>query len=95
MHWLMDYVPPCVVKFMTGWPCPWCGMQRGIVALLEGELGEALVVFPPLFPMLFLILALGINLKFEFNNRLFLLYGAYALVLASLVFNFITKILAL
>lgn len=91
----MEYTPPCVVKFTTGWPCPWCGMQRGFLALLEGDLGESIALFPPLLPMFFLVLVLGINLRFTFKYRLILLYGAYALVLASLAYNFITKILAL
>lgn len=92
---LMEYIPPCVVKALTGWPCPWCGMQRGTMALLDGNLVESFIMFPPLLPMLQLIVILALNVKFEFPYRLILLYGAYALVMLTLIVNFIIKILAL
>lgn len=95
MKTMMEYMPPCVVKVLTGWPCPWCGMQRGTMALLEGNFVESLTMFPPLLPMIALVIVLIVSLKFDFAYRLVLLYGAYGLVFFSLIVNFITKILAL
>ncbi|MES5006145.1 DUF2752 domain-containing protein [Prevotella disiens] len=36
------FAPKCPVKFLTGWSCPACGMQRFIHALLHGNFKEAI-----------------------------------------------------
>lgn len=33
--------PFCVVKAVTGYPCPGCGITRGVLAILRGEFREA------------------------------------------------------
>ena len=33
--------PFCVVKAVTGYPCPGCGITRGLLAILRGDLREA------------------------------------------------------
>lgn len=36
------YFPHCIVKSLTGWSCPNCGIQRAAHSLLNGHLLEAL-----------------------------------------------------
>lgn len=36
------YFPHCIVKSLTGWSCPSCGVQRAAHSLLNGHLLEAL-----------------------------------------------------
>ena len=31
---------PCPLYQLTGWQCPFCGVQRGIIALMHGEVAE-------------------------------------------------------
>jgi hypothetical protein len=31
----------CAFHWLTGWPCPLCGLTRGIFALAKGRFGEA------------------------------------------------------
>lgn len=37
-HWF----PQCIVKQLTGFSCPGCGVQRAIHSFLNGRFGEAL-----------------------------------------------------
>ena len=48
---------PCLFRVFTGFQCPGCGMTRMCIALLSGQLQEAVQYNPVLFFMLpFLIL---------------------------------------
>lgn len=53
---------PCLFKSTTGVPCPGCGFQRAVAALLSGDLAGSLILYSPLFLILltkgFLILHL-------------------------------------
>lgn len=31
---------PCPLYQLTGWQCPFCGVQRGFIALLHGHIAE-------------------------------------------------------
>ncbi len=44
----------CVIKAMTGLPCPGCGLTRAYVALFRGHLRDAFF-YHPLFPVVFVI----------------------------------------
>jgi hypothetical protein len=39
-------MPPCPLRTLTGVPCPFCGMTRGTLALLHGDLLHSLALNP-------------------------------------------------
>jgi hypothetical protein len=41
-----EFVPPCPLRTVTGVPCPFCGMTRGVTAAVHGELGRAVFLNP-------------------------------------------------
>lgn len=47
---------PCPTKSFAGIDCPGCGMQRSLLHLFRGEWAEAFWMYPALYPML----ALGV-----------------------------------
>lgn len=51
-HWLQQHQLPCAYKHLFGISCPVCGGQRGLVALLNGNILEAIRLFPPILPLL-------------------------------------------
>jgi hypothetical protein len=46
--WLvrLPHVPTCLFLFVTGHPCPGCGMTRSVVSLAHGDLVESLRMHP-------------------------------------------------
>ena len=41
-----EFVPPCPLRTVTGVPCPFCGMTRGVTAAVHADLGRALFLNP-------------------------------------------------
>jgi hypothetical protein len=41
--------PPCPLRTLTGIPCPFCGMTRGVTALVHGHLSAAFGFNPGAF----------------------------------------------
>jgi len=50
--------PPCPLRTVTGIPCPFCGMTRGVTALVHGHLSAAFTFNPGAF----LIVAMAVVL---------------------------------
>jgi len=86
-----SWMLPCTLKALTGYSCPWCGFQRGVVHVLQGDLLESILYFPPLLPMLVMVSALALRLGYAKKTSLVALYGSFALVLITLIINFIIK----
>lgn len=69
----------CLMKQVSGLPCPSCGTTRGITLLLEGRIAGALQMNPLSAPALLLLLALpawllldvftGSKSLYQFYNR--------------------------
>lgn len=47
---------PCMYKQLFGIDCPLCGAQRSLAAALQGNFAESFSLYPPLVPVLLLIL---------------------------------------
>ncbi len=41
-----EFVPPCPLRTLTGIPCPFCGMTRGVTAAVHADLGRAAFLNP-------------------------------------------------
>jgi hypothetical protein len=41
-----EFVPPCPLRTLTGVPCPFCGMTRGVTAAVHADLGRAVFLNP-------------------------------------------------
>ena len=42
MRWAAPYLPPCILRTLTGYRCPSCGMTHSVNALLRGDVTESL-----------------------------------------------------
>jgi hypothetical protein len=65
--WLEKHMLPCMYKQLFGIDCPMCGAQRSLVAALKGDLAESFSLYPPLFPVLLLIV---LALIWLFNKKI-------------------------
>ncbi|HCW65555.1 MAG TPA: hypothetical protein DG752_12905, partial [Leeuwenhoekiella sp.] len=45
------YMLPCLTKKYLGFECMGCGLQRSLVALLQGHFSEAFTLYPAIFPL--------------------------------------------
>src|SRR5712664_3865119 len=56
LYWAMHAahlsVPPCPFYYLTGHPCPFCGGTRSFAYMWEGDLADAVRLYP-LGPLLF------------------------------------------
>lgn len=59
--WVERGPPLCLLKAITGLPCPGCGLIRSLVALGHGDLGAALYLHPlgPFVGLVLLVLAMA------------------------------------
>ncbi|MFD2828368.1 DUF2752 domain-containing protein [Leeuwenhoekiella polynyae] len=67
-----EYMLPCLNKKYFGFECMGCGVQRSLVALFKGHFTEAFSLYPAIFPLVFLGIAIGINIFFglKYTNRI-------------------------
>jgi len=90
--------PVCLFRFLTGMPCPGCGLTRSFCALLHGELGAAWTFNP--FGYLFvagalflfagpLFRALWPGLESRLFRSPFALYACVGLAVAMFLYNLV------
>ena len=64
-----EFVPPCPLKTITGIPCPFCGMTRGVTSLVHGDFAHALLMNPASY----LAVALAILLLVQWRTKRFVI----------------------
>lgn len=93
LDWLEHHLLPCPTKYFFGMECPGCGMQRAIIELLRGNLVDSIKLYPPLIPMLLMLVVLVINLKV--NSAVwqkvlkYFFVANVAIILINYIFKFI------
>ena len=65
-----DLLLPCLNKQLFGIDCYGCGGQRAFLMVIKGDFNAALQLFPAIFPLLFLLFFVILNLfvKFKFDH---------------------------
>ena len=54
--WLQHHLIPCPFKYLTGIDCPGCGLQRSVIALIQGDFHRSITLYPATIPLLFFFL---------------------------------------
>ena len=54
-HWLQNHLIPCPFKYLTGIDCPGCGFQRSVIELIQGNIKQSFILYPPAIPILLLL----------------------------------------
>jgi hypothetical protein len=76
--WLEKHMLPCAYKSIFGFDCPGCGFQRSFIALLKGDMGRSLLLYPATIPLLLTAVFLLLDLKFHFPNSKKIRMGLFA-----------------
>jgi len=92
--WLEELMLPCYFKVVFGIDCPGCGGQRAVLLLLKGDVSASIVAYPPLLPIVFMVLLYFVNKRLHYTNKEKIFY-VLAWGLAFLVFgNWVWKLIA-
>ena len=86
---------PCPIKHFFHIDCPGCGMQRSILALLEGDFCKSLSLYPATIPIFALLIYTALHLKFDFKHGAAIIkwgyIGCMAIVVSFYIYKIITK----
>lgn len=82
---------PCWFKKYLGIECPWCGSQRALRLLLNGEFVESVRMFPALIPLILLFVYLALHLVFKFKNGAKILMSLFIFCVVLIVVNYLLK----
>jgi hypothetical protein len=88
-----DYMLPCLNKKLLGFECMGCGLQRSFSLIFHGNFVEAFYMYPAVYSLILLFLAIGINIffKFKHSNKII---GALAIItVATIIISFTIKII--
>ncbi|MDR3681508.1 MAG: DUF2752 domain-containing protein [Flavipsychrobacter sp.] len=83
----------CPSKALLHVDCPGCGLQRSLIALLRGNLGQSWHIYPPGIFMVALLILLCLHLLFGFRHGAKVLIYFFAGTSFIVVINYIYKII--
>ena len=81
----------CAWKETFGFDCLMCGFQRSFSLLFEGEFIASIKMYPPLIPLLFVVVFAFMHLLFKFKNGHRLIVITFSLSALLMAVNFGVK----
>ena len=93
IEWLKNHLFICPFKSFFQIDCPGCGLQRSIIALLEGDLLKSLSLYPATIPILALFVYTAFHLKMNFKQGANIIKWGYIGCIAIISIFYIYKIL--
>ncbi len=91
--WLESHQGTCSFREHAGIDCPGCGLQRSILALLQGDVMQSILQFPALLPLTAMFVFLGIHLIFKLKHGAFVLKVFYIANISIIVLHYIYKLI--
>jgi hypothetical protein len=92
IEWLKVHLLTCPSKYFFHLDCPGCGLQRSMIALLEGDLGKSFQLYPASIPILFCLIFTVLHIKFDFKQGAFIIKTAYLFSTLIIVIFYFYKI---
>jgi len=86
------FMLPCLSKKLFGFECMGCGFQRSFYLLFHGEFIDAFKMYPAIYPLFFLFMAIGINFFYKFKNSSNIINSLAILSLVVIVVSYIIKL---
>lgn len=95
LHWLETHQLPCPIKYFLQVDCPGCGLQRSLVELLKGNVGNSFSLHPVTIPLLCFFAFAAVQLKFKFKKGNSIIIYSYIFIALIVVSNYIFKLIHL
>jgi len=89
--WLEKRQMPCFYKSVLGIDCPGCGMQRALIAMLQGDLIRSLKLYPALIPTISLLILLVIHVFYRLKNGAKILTWLFIINVVIIFISYIYK----
>ena len=86
-----DLMLPCMNKQLLGIDCPGCGTQRSASLLLDGEFGNAFMMFPAIYTTILLFILLAIHFIDRRRSYQNLIIGVAIINAVIMIFSYIYK----
>jgi hypothetical protein len=83
----------CPVKYFFHIDCPGCGMQRSIIALLEGDLWKSLSFYPATIPIFVFLIYTAFHLIIDFRHGAVIIKWGYILCSIIIFIFYIYKVI--
>lgn len=90
---LEDYMLPCVNKAIFGFDCMGCGIQRSVNLIIRGEFLAAFFMYPAIYPLILLFVAIGINIfkKIKYFSKIITILAI--ITVATIIVSFTIKLI--
>ncbi|HRN56860.1 MAG TPA: DUF2752 domain-containing protein [Agriterribacter sp.] len=92
LQWLEARMLTCPSVKYWDMECPGCGMQRSLIALLNGNLLSSLELYPALLPLVILVVYALLHLRYTFRNGSKNILVLQVLVVSIITTHYIYKI---
>ncbi|EAQ48891.1 MULTISPECIES: DUF2752 domain-containing protein [Leeuwenhoekiella] len=86
------YMLPCLTKKYLGFECMGCGLQRSLVALLQGHFSEAFTLYPAIFPLALLGFMVTLNFMFTIKFATKIISFLAILSVSTIIVSYILKL---
>lgn len=93
VSWLEHHMLPCYFKYFFGLDCPGCGLQRSIILLIQGNLLESIKMYPPLLPIVFVLMLHFANKRIAYNGQAYIFKFVVWMVASIIAANFFLNLL--
>ena len=92
VNWLEAHSLPCLSQVIFHADCPGCGFQRSAIALLRGQVGQSLQLYPALLPMLLFFAFLIADRYYHFKHSKKITQIGLALLFIIIFVSYIIKL---
>jgi len=92
IEWLSNHLLTCPSKYFFHFDCPGCGLQRSVIALIEGDLIKSFQLYPATIPILFCLFFTFAHIVFKFKHGAAIIKSSYIFATSIIVIFYIFKI---
>jgi len=95
IEWLKDHLLTCPSRYFLHFDCPGCGLQRSIIALVQGDFAESFYLYPATIPLMLMFVIAALHLKFNFHRGAVIIKWMFIFNAIIIIGFYIYKILTL
>jgi hypothetical protein len=92
IQWLQANMLSCPSKKYLHIECPGCGLQRSVIALMQGDPVTSFKMYAATIPMVLMMLFLLLHVRNKYENGALILRGFYLFCAAIIVTQYFYKI---